>query len=346
MIRVRGLEFTVGAFHLGPVSLEVGGGDYFVLLGPTGMGKTLFLECLCGLLRPARGRVEIDGRDVTALPPRERRIGYVPQHQGLFPHLTVLGNLAFPLRVRGVGAAERRRELAPLIELLGLEPLLHRWPGTLSGGERQKVALARALAHRPPVLLLDEPVSALDEPARERLCAELRRIHDELGITTMHVSHNVEEAFSVADRAGVLHEGRLVQTGPIGELLRRPATEFVARFFRCENILQATATPADDGTSELAFAGHTLRVPGRHQGAVTFVIRPEALRMRSTDSADPNGVAAVLQRVTDRGPYARLEFDAGVTLVVYAGRPAAVFAAAVGQQRTLVFPPDAIHFLP
>ena len=277
MIRVRGLNLRIGAFALHELSLEVARGDYFILLGPTGSGKTLFIECLCGLLRPDAGSIEIDGRDVTALAPRLRGIGYVPQHQGLFPHLSVEDNIAFPLRARHLPRAEVKARMGPLVELLGLGHLLGRWPAHLSGGERQKVALARALAPRPEVLLLDEPVSALDEGSRERLCGELRRIHEELQVTTLHVSHSVEEALSTGNRAGVLNNGQVVQTGALTELLRRPASEFVARFFRTENIVAATATPLPDGTSELAFAGHRLLAPRRHEGAVTFVIRSESL---------------------------------------------------------------------
>lgn len=346
MIRVTGLGLTVGSFTLGPISLHVDAGDYFVLLGPTGMGKTLFVECLCGLIRPAQGRIEIDGRDVTRLAPRRRGIGYVPQHQGLFPHLRVRDNIVFPLRARRLRAREIRKRIEPLVELLGLESLLERWPSSLSGGERQKAALARALATHPRLLLLDEPVSAVDELTRDRLCTELRRIHTQLQPTTIHISHNIEEAIAVADRGGVLRHGRLVQAGPMADLLRRPASDFVARFFRSENILQAAARPAPDGTSELAFAGHTLTVPGRHDGPVTFVARPEVLLVQPAASAAPNGIQAVLRRVTDRGPYRRLDLDAGIPLVAYATGDAAALQPAIGQPCTVVFPPHAIHILP
>ena len=346
MIRVTDLQLLVGRFALGPIDLEVGAGSYFVLLGPTGMGKTLLVECICGLARPRAGRVVLDGEDVTRLAPRDRAIGYVPQHHGLFPHLRIRDNIAFSLRARGVRAAVRREWLAPLIDLLGLGPLLDRWPMTLSGGERQKVALARALASRPRLLLLDEPVSALDEPARERLCAELRRIHEELRVTTLHVSHNIEEAFSVADHAGVMHQGRIVQAGPLAELLRRPRNEFVARFFRTANILAAVAAPRPDGASDLAFGPHVVRVPGRFRGRVTFVIRPEALRVHPPAAHVPNRVPAVLRRVTDRGPYCRLEFDAGRPLVAYSTGDPATLESAVGQPHTIELPPEAIHVLP
>lgn len=344
MIRVRGLRLRIGAFALDDLSLEVAPGDYFILLGPTGSGKTLFVECLCGLLCPDHGTIEIDGRDVTRLAPRLRGIGYVPQHQGLFPHLCVGDNIAFPLRARGISPAEAERAARPLVELLGIAHLAGRWPAHLSGGERQKVALARALASRPKVLLLDEPVSALDEAGRERLCADLRRIHEQLRVTTLHVSHSVEEALSVGDRAAVLRGGAVVQTGPLAELLRRPNSEFVARFFRTENILPAAATPLPDGGCELAFAGHRLRARPRREGSVTFTIRAESLVVHPHDAAVPNSLPATLRRRSDRGPYLRLEFDAGVPLVAYATAGAQGYE--VGKPHLVAFPPEAIHILP
>ncbi len=357
MIRVRGLSLRIGAFALRELSLEVANGDYFILLGPTGSGKTLFIECLCGLIRPDAGTIEIDGCDVTALAPRLRGIGYVPQHQGLFPHLSVRDNIAFPLRARRVPATAAEERIGPLVELLGIGHLLDRWPANLSGGERQKVALARALAARPNLLLLDEPVSALDEGSRERLCAELRRIHEELRITTLHVSHSVEEALSIGNRAAVLNDGQIVQVGNLVDLLRRPANDFVARFFRTENIIQAAATPLPNGTSELSFATHRLTASGRHQGNVTFVIRPETLLVHPL-AGDPassqvtrdaaratNHLPATLVRASDRGVYRRLELDAaGIPLIAYTTASSEAFAP--GQRCFVAFPPDAIHVLP
>ncbi|HUT32699.1 MAG TPA: ABC transporter ATP-binding protein [Planctomycetota bacterium] len=344
MIRVRDLNLRIGTFALRDLSLQVAQGDYFVLLGPTGSGKTLFIECLCGLLRPDAGTIEIDGRDVTHLAPRLRGIGYVPQHQGLFPHLSVEDNIAFPLRTRRLPRAEIKERVGPLVDLLGIGPLLRRWPAHLSGGERQKVALARALAPHPKLLLLDEPVSALDESSRERLCSELHRIHEELQITTLHVSHSVEEALSIGNRAGVLNAGEVVQTGSLTELLRRPASEFVARFFRTENIVPAAATPLPGGGSELSFAGHQLRVAGHHEGSVTFVIRAESLAIHPKGAAVSNGIEATLTRLSERGLYRRLEFRAGVPLVAFSTLPAETFR--VGESYRVALPPEAIHVLP
>lgn len=209
MLKVESLHVAVGDFALRDVSLEVAPEEYFVLMGPNGSGKSLLLRAIGGLLRVHSGRVLIGGRDVTALEPRERGIGYVPQDGALFPYLDVARNITFPLRVRGSRHRTALRDVGSLIDLLQLGGLLHRHPGTLSGGERQRVAVARALAFRPSILLLDEPVSALDEEARRLVCGHLRRIQRELRIATIHVCHSTEEARMVADRRVLMDGGRL-----------------------------------------------------------------------------------------------------------------------------------------
>ncbi|MHC4753371.1 MAG: ABC transporter ATP-binding protein [Planctomycetota bacterium] len=199
-------------------------------------GKTVFLECLCGLKKINSGSIYIDGREVSNLEPRVRGIGYVPQDYALFPHLSVEQNIAFGLRVHGyVGA-----KVTETAELLGIRHLLSRRIDGLSGGEKQRVALARALVLQPKILLLDEPVCALDEVTRQQVCSQLLDIQRRLSLTTIHVSHNLEEAFSVADRAGILNEGVLQQVGPLDELLHKPNSEFVARFLRIKKYLKQT----------------------------------------------------------------------------------------------------------
>jgi ABC-type Fe3+/spermidine/putrescine transport system ATPase subunit len=234
VLSVRGLHLQVGSFRVTDVSLDVAEGEYFVLMGPTGSGKSLTARCVAGLIAAKAGTVTLDGRDVTNLEPRRRGVGYMPQHGALFPHLDVAENVAFALRVRGARKAEIRASVAPLVKLLGLEELLQRRVGTLSGGERQKVALARALASRPRLLLLDEPLSALDEPSRREIGDELRRVQRSLGIATIHICHNTEEARSLADRVGVMHAGHLVQKGPLEQLQRQPADAAVARLLGVE----------------------------------------------------------------------------------------------------------------
>jgi len=232
MIRIRSLSLRAGDFRVRDVSLDLAAGEYFVLLGPNGSGKTLLIHCLCGLLRAESGSLVIGDRDVTCAEPRVRRIGYVPQDYGLFPHMNVARNLTFALRAAGRPHADALRELAPLIDMLHLAHLLDHSPQTLSGGERQKVALARALALRPELLLLDEPVSALDGPTRAEVLEQLRTVQHQFGVTTMHVCHSIDEAETVADRAGVMIDGRLVQTGKLAELMARPASAEVARLLQ------------------------------------------------------------------------------------------------------------------
>jgi ABC-type sugar transport system ATPase subunit len=232
MIRIRSLSLRAGDFRVRDVSLDLAAGEYFVLLGPNGSGKTLLIHCLCGLLRAESGSLVIGDRDVTCAEPRVRRIGYVPQDYGLFPHMNVARNLTFALRAAGRPHADALRELTHLIDTLHLAHLLDHSPQTLSGGERQKVALARALALRPELLLLDEPVSALDGPTRAEVLEQLRTVQHQFGVTTMHVCHSIDEAERVADRAGVMIDGRLVQTGKLAELMARPASAEVARLLQ------------------------------------------------------------------------------------------------------------------
>ena len=249
-MEIKSLWVELEEFRLCDINLEIAAGEYFVVLGPTGAGKTVLLETIAGLHRPRRGRILLAGEDITHAPPERRGIGFVYQDYALFPHLSVAGNIAFGLRLRGMGRGEIEKRVAAIGRLLGIEHLLHRMPGTLSGGEAQRVALARALVIEPRLLLLDEPLSALDPETREGLQRELGRIHRELGTTTIHVTHDFEEAVALGDRIAVLREdrldeglreGRIVQVGRPEEIFRRPASEFVARFVGVRNIFRGQA---------------------------------------------------------------------------------------------------------
>lgn len=346
MIRTENMSVRGGDFLVGGVDLHVAPGEYFVLLGPTGSGKTLLMTCICGLRRVVAGRIYIDGRDVTDLEPRLRRVGYVPQDAGLFPHMTVAQNVMFALRSRGVGRHRALEEVAPLVETIGLGPLMGRGTRGLSGGERQMVALARALAGRPKVLLLDEPVSALDEMTRRHICGELRRVQRQFGVATIHICHSREEAFSVADRLGIMHEGGLAQVGEMEELLNRPATEPVARLLGAENIFTGRARPAEGGGAHIAFAGHEISTPLRYEGDVRFMVRPERLRVSAGDPPADNCIQAVLRSVAHHGAYVRLELDAAVPVVVFASPASPARGLAVGGHCAVHFPPDAVHVIP
>ena len=345
MLQVEKLETVAGNFRLRGVTLGAPSGSYGVLLGPPGSGKSVLVETICGLRAPVAGRVMIDGNDMTGTEPRERLIGYVPQDYLLFPTKKVADNIIYGLRAQGASRKDALDQIGWVVDLLQVGPLLDRWPGTLSGGEQQRVALARAVAIKPRLLLLDEPVSALDEGLREQVCRDLRHFQRELGITTIHISHNLEEALAVSDWAAILDDGELQQCGPMGELLRRPGNEMVARFLRAENVIRATATPAADGQSVLKFAGKGIRVPGEYEGEVTFIIRPELLRVLESGSTDANTIEAELLDASDRGLYQRLEFAAAIPLVAFvpAGDVSQDYTA--GRKYALSFPPSAVHVL-
>jgi putative spermidine/putrescine transport system ATP-binding protein len=245
------------------VSLEIGDGEFFTLLGPSGSGKTTCLRLIAGFERPDTGRIELHGRDVTELPPYERDVNTVFQDYALFPHLSVADNVGYGPRIRGVAAAERARRVAEALALVRLPDLGGRKPAQLSGGQRQRVALARALVNRPRILLLDEPLGALDLKLRQEMQVELKAIQREVGITFVFVTHDQEEALTMSDRLAVWNRGRIEQLGAPTEVYERPATAFVAGFVGISNLL----------VGEVA-----RRLTG---SAGTFAIRPEKIELRS-----------------------------------------------------------------
>ncbi len=318
MIRAEEISFSIGTFELRRLSIDIAEGEYFILLGPPGSGKTIFLECLCGLKKIQSGRIRIDGRDVTNLEPRRRGIGYVPQDYALFPHLSVEQNIIFGLRAHGY----EETNITETADLLGIRRLLSRSIDGLSGGEKQRVALARALVLKPKILLLDEPVCALDEVTRQQVCAQLSDIQRRLGLTTVHVSHNLEEAFSVADRAAILHQGVMQQIGTLDELLRKPKSEFVARFMRCENIFcaEVTGRGTRDSDTSAKLGDIELQIAGRHSGRLMLMIRPEDLIVRPGSRYNGKGeniIRAKLVRSRDCGGYVRVELDGPASLVAH-----------------------------
>jgi putative spermidine/putrescine transport system ATP-binding protein len=271
------------------LDLDITGGEFLALLGPSGCGKTTALRAIAGFDRPDGGRVLLDGRDITDVPANKRDMGMVFQAYSLFPNLSVADNVAFGLKVRRRDKAERSGRAAELLELVGLADRGDRYPHQLSGGQQQRVALARALAVAPQVLLLDEPLSALDAQVRVQLREEIRRIQLELGITTVFVTHDQAEALSVADRVGVLRAGRLEQVASPDELYERPATAFVAEFVGTMNRLPAVLR---DGEVQLLGTRRPLAGAGPVDGPVVALVRPESLLV----TADPAGAGRVVTR--------------------------------------------------
>jgi sulfate transport system ATP-binding protein len=299
-------------------SLQIEAGEFFVLLGPSGSGKSTLLRIAAGLTDVDHGRISFHGRDVTHLRARDRGVGLVFQHYALFRHMTVGQNVEFALRVRGVKRRRRRQRRDELLRLVSLEGFADRLPGQLSGGQQQRVAVARALAHEPQVLLLDEPFGALDAKIRVELRETIRQVQRRLGMTTILVTHDQEEAFSLADRIGVMRGGRLLETGRAETLYRRPATRFVATFLGAANLLlgERSQDGLRLGTHFLA-GGESLRASGADNEAVT-VIRPEDLEVAEDDSRLRSGLlgsghvlsvdfGGVLERVR-----VQLSRDAGV----------------------------------
>jgi len=259
------------------VSLEIGDGEFFVLLGPSGSGKSTLLRAIAGLAGLDHGRIALHGRDVTHVSARRRGVGLVFQNYALFRHMTVAENIEFALRVRRMRAAERRQRRQELLRLVALEGMDERLPPQLSGGQQQRVAVARALAHKPEVLLLDEPFGALDAKIREGLRRTIREVQRELGITTVLVTHDQEEAFAMADRIGVMNFGRLLETGRPQDLYTHPATRFVATFLGAANLI--LARQGSDGPRWGAWPTALHRPGPEREREVVAVVRPEEIEI-------------------------------------------------------------------
>jgi ABC-type sugar transport system ATPase subunit len=262
VIEIKELAYRVGAFFLHNVNITIDDREYLVILGPTGAGKTILLECMAGLHNVKQGQILLDGRDITHLAPEERAVGYVPQDYVLFPFLNVRENIAFGLKVKRLSKSEVEKRLTALAGLMGITHLLDRDVRALSGGEKQRVAIARALAPAPRILLLDEPLSNLDLQTAKHLRLELKHIHRDLGVSTFHVTHNQSEAEEMADKIAVLNSGTLEQVGTPQEVFFSPKNEIVSRFIGALNILRCdTCRNLNPGLLEVECNGMSIILP-------------------------------------------------------------------------------------
>jgi spermidine/putrescine ABC transporter ATP-binding subunit len=281
------------------VTLDVSEGEFFGLLGPSGSGKTTLLRAIAGFVEPDAGEIRIDRAPVVDIPVHRRSIGMVFQSYALFPHLSVFDNVAFGLEVRGMRREEVRSSVLEMLALVRLEGFEGRRPRELSGGQQQRVALARALVTRPRVLLLDEPLGALDKRLRQEMQIELKQIQREVGITTLFVTHDQEEALTLSDRIAIIDEGRIVQVGPPMEVYERPATVFAAGFLGDANLFSGEVEGMAEGFGLLRLAdGSLLRAPGlAGQGRATLAVRPEKLRLIDRSETAPADVNRLDGRV-------------------------------------------------
>jgi len=287
------------------VSLTIERGEFVTLLGPSGCGKTTTLRAIAGLVRTDSGTIRIGGQDVTDIPTYRRNIGMVFQSHAVFPHMTVVDNIAFGLRMRGIGREQRLARAAEALEMVRLGGYAGRYPHQLSGGQQQRVALARALVINPDVLLLDEPFGALDRKLREAMQVELRQLTRAIGMTAMFVTHDQEEALMLSDRIVVMSAGRIMQSGTPAAIFERPENRFVADFMGVANFLPATVLGIEDGF--LVADGPGGRMRGRHAGAfaagsqITLAVRGEHVDVSAAPPGDGNRIAGVVETAIYQG---------------------------------------------
>jgi spermidine/putrescine transport system ATP-binding protein len=291
------------------IDLDVPGGEFFALLGPSGCGKTTTLRLVAGFEQPTDGRILLDGVDMARTPPHRRKVNTVFQSYALFPFLNVTDNVAFGLRFQDVSKAEARRRVAEALALVQLQGLERRRPAQLSGGQQQRVAPARALVLNPSVLLLDEPLGALDAKLRKALQVELKALQETVGITFIYVTHDQEEALTMSDRLAVMAGGRIEQVGPPAELYEEPATTYVAGFLGVANLFTATADGRDGGHCRVRLGDFELEAAGGDTGArgeVQVVIRPERVQLEDYGTTGPNRVPGMVERLVYQGPATQL----------------------------------------
>jgi molybdate transport system ATP-binding protein len=302
LLEVENLSIDLGDFHIRDVSLSVEENDYLTLIGPTGAGKSVLLEAIAGFYPLPKGRVLLEGREVTREPPEGRGMSIVYQDYVLFPHMTVFENIAFGLRKKGLSRAEIKREVRHIAEELRIDHLLHRKPGTLSGGEQQRTALARALVVRPKVLLMDEPFSALDSKTREKLRSLVKAVIDEYGTTVLHVTHDFEDVFALAKHVAVMKDGRIVQFGTPEDVFSRPADEFIADFVRT-NLLRGEVVGKEGELTAVRVGNVVLRTIDDAEGKVTLSLRPEdvILAREPGECSDQNVVPVLIEPLERRG---------------------------------------------
>ncbi|MET4121944.1 spermidine/putrescine ABC transporter ATP-binding subunit [Bradyrhizobium sp. JR1.5] len=353
-VRLRGASVSLstlsksygGVSAVAGVSLEIQSGEFLTLLGPSGSGKTTTLMMLAGFESPTAGEIAIDGVSVVGTPPYRRNIGMVFQNYALFPHLTVADNVSFPLKQRGIPKPERAKLVGEALELVQLPGYGQRYPRQLSGGQQQRVAVARAIVFKPRLLLLDEPLGALDKQLRENLQIEMRRLHAELGITFVLVTHDQDEALTMSDRIAVMNQGKVAQIGRPEDLYDRPENRFVAGFIGQSNFLPAVVCGSEDDVVVAKCQGVLVRAVTSQQPAigteVTVTMRPERLRFVDTaigSEASVNRMGVTVTEAVFAGERYRylLKAEGGVSMVLKEASSATVRRRSVGDRAEIAW---------
>ncbi len=349
MIKITGLNLKFAAFELRDINLRIKPGEYFILLGPTGAGKTLLLEAIAGLHKLESGHIYIKGQEATDLSPELRRAGIVYQDYALFPHLTVAQNITYGLKQKGLPKQQQKEIAREMADFLGISRLLSRYPPTLSGGEQQRTALARALVVEPEILLLDEPLSALDNQSKKKMQQELRRIHREFKKTILHITHDMEEALSLGDKIGIMEQGRIIQVGSPQEVFQKPVNQFVAEFVGHDNIFRGRIEEKNRGKMVLA-EGVEFYVAGENllAGEEGFLLLPAEgiiLSPIKIQSSARNCFSGTVSTVEKRGFISIVTLDIGIPIVAKVTTSSVEeMGITVGSKLFATFKATSLHF--
>lgn len=322
MIKIKNLSRDWKEFKIRDINLEVDKGEYFVILGPSGSGKTMLLELIAGVWDPESGNIQLNNQDVTYLPPEKRGVGFVYQDYMLFPHKTVFENIAFGLKIRKLDKEKIKTQVNEIMDLFGISRLADRMPRTLSGGEKQRTALARALIIRPPVLLMDEPLSALDKNTKDELIKELKVVHNSFDTTIIHVTHNFDEAIALGDRIAIMKDGKISQVGDSTEIFRHPADMFVADFVGTENIIEGVAKNDGERLTVIDTGNISIYSTEPKRGHVHIAVRPEdiILSREKVETSARNVFQGPITEIIDTGAIIKLTINIGEPLIVFLTR--------------------------
>ena len=349
MLRIDSLTITLGEFSVRDVSLEVKPNEYFIILGPTGAGKTVLLETIAGIHTPDSGKVFLGGKEITGTEPRSRNIGMVYQDYMLIPHQTVNNNISFGLRQRNIPLYEQNTRIRDICTLLEIQHLTERYPGTLSGGEQQRVALARALVLRPSILLLDEPMSALDGRTRERMRTELSHIRHLTGTTIIHITHHFEDVFALADRIAIMREGRIVQVGEPSEVFLHPSDTFVAEFLGIGNIIRGHSSRSGNLARIRTPVGQEFFVASDLIGEVVATLHPEDVIVSREPFASSarNCLKGTVLEIIPFGSTVRVILDVGFPIMALLTRESCRdLHLEQGEEAYATFKASAVHVIP